>query len=225
MNKKQPTYGSSLHYENSNGKEYFEWQDRHGEIQGIINARKFMSFDFSDSAILDFGAGGGELLNNLDAREKLAVEVNPHAHTKLKKAGLRHYFSIEDVNANSIDYVISHHSLEHVPYPIQALREFRRVLKQDGWLLLWIPIDDWRNQKSFHLKDINNHLHTWTPQLIGNCIVEAGFDGTKLRTAIVNHAWFPGYTYFYELPGFDLACKLFSLVSRRRQIFIMLQNS
>jgi SAM-dependent methyltransferase len=170
--------------------------------------------------VLDFGAGTGNLLSNLPALRKVAVEINLAAHPSIVQKGIEAFEKIEDIEDSSIDISLSHHSLEHVPYPIMALKEIARVLKPDGILHLWVPIDDWRVQKSYNSDDINHHLNTWTPQLLGNTLKEAGFDTNGMKINIVTHAWFPGYQYLFKSPGFDLACRIWSILKRRRQIYV-----
>jgi len=221
MESKYPTYGTSLHYSGEAGKKYLDWQDALGLISGEINSRKFKKVDFRGLTVLDFGAGAGNLLANLPALRKIAVEINLAAHAAIVKKGIEAFEKIESIESSSIDLVISHHSLEHVPYPIMALKEIARVLKPGGTLHLWVPIDDWRVQKSYRSNDINHHLNTWTPQLLGNSLHEAGFDTKSMNMNIVTHAWFPGYQYFFKVPGFDLACKIWSIFRRRRQIGVI----
>ena len=79
------------------------------------------------------------------------------------------------------DVALSNHALEHVPYPIGALRELRRVLKPGGLLALCTPIDNWRLQRRYEEDDIHHHLHTWSPLLLGNSLAEAGFRGIDAR--------------------------------------------
>ena len=215
---KKPTYGSSLHYSGEAGTRYLEWQDSKGTINGKINFRKFNKLDVSDKVVLDFGAGTGNLLFNLSCKKKIAIEINEAAHPLITEKGISAFANIEDVESSSVDVVISHHSLEHVPYPILALKEIFRTLRLGGELHLWVPIDDWREQKKYDPNDINHHLNTWTPQLLGNSLKEAGFENRDFSLRIVTHAWFPGYQYFYGFPGFDLVCRLWSILRRRRQI-------
>jgi ubiquinone/menaquinone biosynthesis C-methylase UbiE len=217
---KPPTYGSSLHYSGLMGDQYLSWQDSQGKISGVVNARKFKKYNFSNLTILDFGAGTGNLLFNLRAERKIAVEVNLAAHPKILSKGLESAQSLEEIPSSSVDVVLSHHALEHVPYPIAALTEMHRILKPGGQLILWVPIDDWRSQKNYDPTDINHHLNTWTPQLIGNSLSEANFLVNESSIKIVTHAWFPGFQRFYKLPGFDFACVLFSLLRHRRQLSI-----
>ena len=219
-----PTYGSSLHYSGESGTKYLAWQDALGEINGEINSRKFKNYDFSESVVLDFGSGTGNLLNSINARIKIAVEINQDAHSLIAKRGIAAYSSIEEIESGTIDVVISNHALEHVPYPIQALREIKRTLKPGGMLLLIVPIDDWRTQKTYEPTDINHHLNTWNPLLLGNSLQEAGFSVKQSDISIITHAWFPGYRKFYRLPGFDLLCTVFAILRRRRQLFARVTN-
>jgi SAM-dependent methyltransferase len=221
---KSPTYGSSLHYSGNSGVEYLAWQDSLGVINGVINARKFKSFDLSQCVVLDFGSGTGNLLNSIDARVKIAVEINEYAHPLLIKRGISAHTSIEEIPSDSIDVVISNHALEHVPYPIEAMREIRRTIKPGGTFLLVVPIDDWRTQRTFQKNDINNHLNTWTPLLLGNALQEAGFSVNQRDISILSQAWFPGYKKFYRAPGFNMLCKGYAIIRKRRQLFAKLTN-
>ena len=219
-----PTYGSSLHYSGDSGAKYLAWQDTLGEVNGKINAKKFKNYDLSDCVVLDFGSGTGNLLNSIVAKKKIAVEINQDAHELIAKRGITAYSNIEVIPSATIDVVISNHALEHVPFHIQALREIKRTLKPGGLLLLVFPIDDWRNQKRYDSNDINHHLNTWTPLLLGNSLKEAGFAVEKHSIELINHAWFPGYHKLYRLPGFDFACFIYAIVRRRRQLFATVKN-
>ncbi len=46
------------------------------------------------------------------------------------------------INSGSYNFVLSSHTLEHIANPIQALREWLRILKPDGTLVLVIPHRD-----------------------------------------------------------------------------------
>jgi predicted SAM-dependent methyltransferase len=47
---------------------------------------------------------------------------------------------------NCFDVIYCSHVLEHVPNDKKAMQEFLRVLKNDGWAMLQVPIDKSRNQ-------------------------------------------------------------------------------
>ena len=213
MNKN--TEVTSSHYAGEKGSKYFEWQNQFGARSGKIEARKFDSRISQNSILLDFGCGSGNLLNALDAKVKIGVEINPHAITHAEKLGIKVFSNISQISSESVDHVISNHALEHVPSPLDSVREIHRVMRRGGQLTICVPIDDWRRAKRFNPDDINNHLHTWTPQLLGNLFVEAGFDAKKLEIKILRKSWFPGTKYLWKYEKtFDALCTVYCLLTR-----------
>lgn len=184
-----PQYGTSDHYLGEKGKEYFRWQSAGAEFAAKITAHNFEHLVQSSHTVLDFGCGGGFVLNGLTCKRRIGVEINPFARIHAVELGIECFESTKDVPDAIVDLVISNHTLEHVPYPIAALRELRTKLKPGGQLALCVPIDNWRIQRRYDPADINHHLHTWTPQLLGNTLYDAGFDVVDIRTRIC--AW-PG---------------------------------
>ena len=108
---------------------YLNWQNQKVSINGQINARKFTRFDYVESTLLDFGAGAGNILSMLNTKREIAIEINPHAKKELHEKGFEVFLSVEEVDSNSVDFVISNHALEYVPFPILALKEIKRILK------------------------------------------------------------------------------------------------
>jgi hypothetical protein len=104
---------------------------------------------------------------------------------------------------------------------VEILAELGRLIKPNGLLVLILPIDDWRAQRRINPNDINYHFYTWTPQLLFNCLKEAGFDKNHIRISVYTHAWFPGYmTVYKHFPEFifDVGCRLFAFLKKRRQL-------
>jgi SAM-dependent methyltransferase len=216
-----PSYGRSGHYVGDKGERYFAWQNANAEVGGKLNARTFAHFCEGQGTILDFGCGGGFTLKNISCQRRIGVEINPAARQIAIDNGIECHSDLTEVSSALVDVVISNHALEHVPSPIEALRQLYRTLKAPGTLVVVLPIDDWRTERRFDPSDINHHLYTWTPLLIGNCLVEAGFPPTNLQINIFTHAWFPGYSRAYNLlpaPIFEIACRFYSVLRRRRQI-------
>jgi SAM-dependent methyltransferase len=220
------TDASSEHYRGSLGARYFEWQNRNAHTTGRIEARKFRSYIRSGDVVLDFGCGGGHVLDSLKCARRLGVEVNPAARAEAAKHGIECYESLLEVPDGSIDVAISNHALEHVIHPIGILKELRKKLKENGTLILCLPIDDWRIERHFDPNDINHHLHTWTSQLLGNSLREAGFQPEKFSISVLTHAWFPGTARVFDrVPErlFDLLCGFYSLLMKRRQLFAIVR--
>jgi SAM-dependent methyltransferase len=223
----KPSYGASAHYEGKQGEIYFARQNIKAHIGGKIEARKFAGFIREQDSVLDFGCGGGFTLRNIPCLRRAGVEINPSAQAVAAANGLECFGDLAEIPDNAFDVVFSNHSLEHVPNPILALKEMRRVLKPGGKLLLVLPIDDWRRQKTFRPGDVDHHLFTWTPQLLGNCLVEAGFDPRHLSPRVLTHAWFPGCRRVFAVfprPVFDALAYVWSVVTRQRQAMAVVEK-
>jgi len=217
-------YGQSVHYESLAGEAYFSYQNKFGPISGRLNAFKFRGLIKEADHILDFGCGGGWLLKELPGALKFGVEPNPAARNSCVTMGVNVVETVAALPTDIVfDLIISHHALEHVPYPIEALRELRTKLKPGGKLVLVLPVDDWRTQKDFSGEDIDHHLHTWTPRLLANTLAEAGFKATRVE--ILTDAWPPRVATLFRLPRpiFRMISYCWSVLRRRRQLFAIAQ--
>jgi SAM-dependent methyltransferase len=213
------SYGHSSKYSGEEGSKYFAWQNSFASIGAELNSAKFRSYVNSGDEVLDFGCGGGWLLKALNCSRRVGVEPNLAAHECCRSNGIEVHSSVDTVGLSVFDAIISHHCLEHVPYPIEALRALRETLKKNGKLILVVPIDDWRMQRAYSAPDINHHLHTWTPLLLANTIREAGYSVVDIR--VLTNAWFPGWNRVYRrIPNwiFEIMCQVWSVLRRRRQI-------
>lgn len=211
----QPTYGTSDHYLGEKGEEYFAWQSAGGDFAARIIAHRFEAHIAPASTVLDFGCGGGFLLKQLRCARRLGVEINPAARRHAVSLGVECYEQVEEVPDGVADVVISNHALEHVPYPIGVLKELRKKVKPDGLLVLCVPIDNWKHGRVYDPNDQNHHLYTWTGQLFGNCLVEAGCRVVQITSRI--HAWPGGWTVaaYGRLPLrlFHAVCYVYGLLS------------
>src|SRR5215470_19433637 len=138
-----PEYGTTDHYLGAQGAAYFAWQSAGGAFGAQINRRKFAAYIRATDVVLDFGCGGGFLLASLACAERIGVEINPLARAHAASLGLRCYADMTPVPDASVDVIVSDHALEHVPYPLAALREWHRLLKPGGRAIVVTPIDDW----------------------------------------------------------------------------------
>jgi SAM-dependent methyltransferase len=205
------------HYRGAEAAEYIEYQRGYGALGGDLNLFKFEPHVRPDDTVVDFGCGIGALLERLDARTKVGVEVSEPARREARARGLRVVASTRELEAESADVVVSNHALEHTLAPLDELRELRRVLRSGGKLVLWLPLDDWRSQRHSR-PDPNHHLYTWTPLLLSNLLEEAGFEVEQCR--IVAHAWPPYTRLSSRLPRrlFDLIARFWAIARRRRQV-------
>src|SRR5438309_9211696 len=100
-------------------KTYFSWQEKAGKYGATQDSWMYKPFISEDMVILDFGCGGGFMLEALSAKEKYGVDINPIARLEAKKKGLPVFKTLSDIpKKEQFDVIISHHTLEHVPNPV-----------------------------------------------------------------------------------------------------------
>lgn len=104
------------------------------------------------STFLDIGMGKGQILKWLSEKGKkctgTGIEMESYG---VEIENLRKQYGIESVECSvenmpfpdkSFDAVIMSHVLEHCPNIGDALSEVRRVLKDNGWLFIFVPPDE-----------------------------------------------------------------------------------
>lgn len=127
-------------------------------------------------SIIDFGAGGGGLINAL--RTKLSeayligVEFSEHSRSNILSNGADVFVLNTDIDSlDSVDLIILSHTLEHIPDPLQLLKQLRSKLKPNGNLICLVPNSGvvWSDVTVFE------HIHHFTPSSLINLFTLAGF--------------------------------------------------
>ena len=211
-------YGESKHYQSERGQEYLAYQSQFA-AGAVLEARKFAPYISSRDKVLDFGCGGGWILGQIECADRFGVELNEAAHGYCRENAIKVVRTLDEVNETAFDVAISNHCLEHVPCPVEALKGMHNHLRPGGRLILALPLDDWRVQKDHNGADIDHHLHTWTPRLLANTLVEAGFTVDQVR--VLTYAWFPGWRRALDLLPrwiFDCLCWAMAVTKKRRQL-------
>jgi 2-polyprenyl-3-methyl-5-hydroxy-6-metoxy-1,4-benzoquinol methylase len=96
---------------------------------------------------LDIGCGAGSLAKKLIAKGKIvdgisiSLEELKQAEPALRRAYL---FNVEnglpsEIESDAYDYIICSHILEHIAYPEKLFEDIRRVLKNNGYLIVALP--------------------------------------------------------------------------------------
>jgi SAM-dependent methyltransferase len=110
--------------------------------------------------VLDFGCAGGGMLGGLPGARKIGVEISDVERTAaMRDHGVEAYKTLAEVPDGIVDVVVSNHTLEHLAGLYDALCQLKPKLKPDGLLVLVLPIDDWRAQRTWDSNDINRHLY------------------------------------------------------------------
>lgn len=188
---------------------YSNWQEPIGEFGGWANLDKFINYIDEDQTIVDFGSGGGYLLNNIKCKSKIGIEINESARRKSEEIGIKSVESSKNLEDNFADLVISDNALEHTTHPLEELNELYRILKPGGKIVFIVPCES--ISYSYKPDDINYHLYSWSPMCIGNLFNEAGFNVTESKA--FKHKWPPKYEKIAKLFGrdiFNLICKIYA---------------
>lgn len=135
--------------------------------------------------ILDVGCGTGanlEMLSQFGSAE--GVDVSAEALEFCQARGLNNVRLGEaehlPYDDNSFDLVTGLDVVEHLDDDLGGLKEMRRVLRQEGRVLLFVPafMFLWGVQD-----DISNHRRRYTTQGLKKVIAQAGFELERLTYA------------------------------------------
>jgi ubiquinone/menaquinone biosynthesis C-methylase UbiE len=135
-----------------------------------------------DSRVLEVGCGGGELLSQLERRAELATGVDVSTvglRLALHKRALVACARAEEIpfQNHSFDALVGQHLIEHLPNPLGALREWRRVLRPSGVLVLITPNAAYPD--TTHFED-STHVHIFTGADLHSSLEQAGFQVEEL---------------------------------------------
>ncbi|MFD2207947.1 methyltransferase domain-containing protein [Kiloniella antarctica] len=202
----------STHYD----IQYYNWQKEIGMFGGWANSYKFKKFISTTDTVIDFGCGGGFLLNNLACKNKIGIEPNLAATNSIKDFDIQHFYSpkeaCEVLGTEFADIIISNNALEHTLNPLQELKDLNLLLKKGGAIHFVVPCDSISYE--YNPKDINYHLFSWSPQNLGNLFTEAGYNVEFSKPYI--HKWPPKYQKIarFGWPIFNIACRIYGRLER-----------
>jgi SAM-dependent methyltransferase len=131
-----------------------------------------------DGRLLDLGAGYCDFVNNIQAREKHAVDLFTGFTSFAGPDVKAHVGSCADLSAfpdNYFDSVFESNLLEHLAEPIlsSTLAEIRRVLKPTGRFIAVQPNFRYCYRTYF---DDYTHVRVFTHVSLGDLLTASGFD-------------------------------------------------
>ena len=159
-----------------------------------------------DAVILDVGAGTGRLLHAL-RREgfEALIGVEPHIPGDLEFSNgvIVVKRPLSDL-VEPVDLVVFHHSLEHMPDPLDALKQAHRLLKQNRYAFVRIPIAGTFSWRTYGRNWINLDppRHLWLPTVRGmrRLANEAGFAVSGVEFDSNEFQFWASELYARELP-------------------------
>lgn len=165
--------------------------------------------------LLDVGCGNGSAMIELKRRgwKVTGTDFDDNALYNARRNGLEvHLGDLKTINFPdaSFDAILLSHVIEHVPNPIETLKECHRILKPNGRLIAITPNATSKGHKYFkhHWRglEVPRHLQIFTPDSLESIGFQAGFRKSKGTTCLqgIYYIWDASrahkFTGNYELP-------------------------
>lgn len=113
----------------------------------------------NDAIIYDLGCGRHKTIDRA-----IGVDVKPVTDIASSIE------SLPMIENGSADVVISRHSLEHLIDPVEAIREWGRILKKGGKMIIVLPDHEYIDTMDFRLSN-GKHLHAYTRKSFLNMVI------------------------------------------------------
>ncbi|HRH26902.1 MAG TPA: class I SAM-dependent methyltransferase [Parcubacteria group bacterium] len=128
-----------------------------------------------DGTILDIGAGYCDFINNVDSKNRIALDYSPDLNKYAKEEIIQINSSVTDMSkvvSNTVDVVFASNLFEHLTDAEleTTMGEVKRVLKKDGRLILMQP-----NYRLAYKTYFDDHTH------------KKVFSDTSLETFLLSH--------------------------------------
>jgi SAM-dependent methyltransferase len=146
----------------------------------------FLSFSHArlslDSRILDVDCGAGGLLLKLQREGfRSLLGADPFIEVDIDYGnGVRILKRRLDQVDGEFDFIMLHHSFEHMPDPAAVLRDLRRLIAPRGTLLLRIPVADCEARRLYGVNwvawDAPRHLFLHTRASLQQLAAASGFE-------------------------------------------------
>lgn len=145
-------------------------------------ARKLRAHIGPDDSVLEIGVGVCSNLAGITAASKVGQDIGDFAQESCARLGIPFVTELSELEGRTFSIILMHHVLEHVPDPLDLLREAQRFLARDGKLLIYVPDDKPRRERRYVEDEPNHHLYSWSPLTLGNLIKASGMQLEDINT-------------------------------------------
>lgn len=153
----------------------------------IEQAELFINkFNLRDKKILEVGCGDGNFLSILKERGCKVWGNEPSK--SFREFALKQGFEVDDLFVNEkyknpnapFDAVVSREVMEHVPYPVDFLRNIRSVLKSGGHVLIEVPNFEKALRDLRYYDMFPDHLSYFTRESLTAAMLISGFKNVEI---------------------------------------------
>lgn len=164
------------------GKRFRPWMEKIRHLLGYLRALDLRKLLPSKGKLLDFGSGAGHFGLSMEKRGWRVVNTDPYSkvstYNRSKVIGDRIFLDFPD---NYFDAVTLWYVIEHLRNPRDAIREFKRVIRPGGILLLaqqnFVSLQARLFKARWLILDPPRHLFQFSPH---NLLMLAEQEGFKL---------------------------------------------
>ena len=124
-------------------------------IKKIKKCIELVNLNPNKIVFIDIGMGWGNFCvaaKALGIKDVTGIEVSDSRIEYARRNGIQTIKDTKLIRGNSVDILTSHHCLEHLSNPMEAIEEYFRILKTGGLLRLQLPTMRFYKKQSF----INN---------------------------------------------------------------------
>jgi 2-polyprenyl-3-methyl-5-hydroxy-6-metoxy-1,4-benzoquinol methylase len=139
----------------------------------LLKKLQLISKYYKTGRILDIGCGTGEFLNTCkNAKwETIGIEPDDDAREMARKnygLDVRNEKELNNLTNGSFDIISMWHVLEHVPKLNERVEELKRLIKQNGIIIIAVPNCNSQDAKTYKAEwaayDLPRHLYHFTPK-------------------------------------------------------------
>ncbi|MEJ2646773.1 MAG: methyltransferase domain-containing protein [Sedimentisphaerales bacterium] len=167
-------------YTGSQGREYHEGKrsipDTAYHWVAKLRAEKISSHIGRNDVVFEYGVGSGWNLAELNCEKKLGYDLSEHLAETVRLHGIEFVKDVGSVADSSADALVCHHVLEHMANPVEFFGDARRILRNKGKLLLFVPYEKEKRYRYYNPNEPNHHLYSWNVQTLGNLVTDMGFE-------------------------------------------------